>query len=76
MRNPYAEEYQNNMVSWISGKSSHTHERLKSGVLSAIHECWVRGYARLLLSTHLPTSTLCLMYYDELCGNAGMLSLL
>ena len=39
MRNPYAEEYQNNTVSQISGKISRMRKRLKPGILSSVREC-------------------------------------
>ena len=44
MRNPCAEEYQNNTVSQISGKISRMRKRLKPGVLSSARERRVRGY--------------------------------
>ena len=40
----YKEEYQNNMVSQISGKISHIRKWPKPGVLSSARECRVRGY--------------------------------
>ena len=43
MHYPNTEEYQNNMVSQISGKISHVCKRLKPGVLSAIRERQVQG---------------------------------
>ena len=43
MRNPHAEEYQNNTVSQISGKILRMRKRLKPGVLSSARERRVRG---------------------------------
>ena len=37
----YTEEYQNNMVSQISGKISRMRKWLKPGILSTIRECQV-----------------------------------
>ena len=43
MHYPNTEEYQNNMVSQISGKISHMCKRLKPGVLSAVANARYRG---------------------------------
>ena len=46
----YAEEYQNNTVSQISGKISRMHKWLKPGILSTIHEHQVRGYVAIVVA--------------------------
>ena len=43
MRNPYAEEYQNDKISQIYRKISRMRKRLKPGILSSAHECQVQG---------------------------------
>ena len=52
MCNPYAEEYQNNTVSQISGKISHMRKWLKPGVLSSAMpvntcNCWYEANSTL-----------------------------